>query len=91
MPSEEGRPRPVASPTGRDLEDEYVFFDENGDQVHVLNGTAREIYLLCDGTRTLGEVARMLTERFEVDEATARKDVASLVDQLVGLKLLTLS
>jgi pyrroloquinoline quinone biosynthesis protein D len=74
---------------GKDLEEEYIFFDEKGDRVHVLNGTAREIYLLCDGTRTTGEIAKILTERFSVDEPTAMTDVASLLEELVELELVS--
>ncbi len=73
----------------RDLEDEYLFFDAEGDRVHVLNETARRIYLLCDGTRTEEEIARVLCEEFEVEEATASADVARTVEALRGLGLVS--
>ncbi len=73
----------------RDLDDEYVFFDAEGDRVHVLNATARRIYLLCDGTRTEEEIARVLCEEYEVDEATAKADVQRTVGELRCLGLVT--
>ena len=34
--------KPAAQVDGRDLGDEYLFYDRDGDRVHVLNETARE-------------------------------------------------
>lgn len=73
--------------TGRDLGDEYIFLDPAGDKLHVLNGTAREILLLCDGRRTTPEVARVMCERFEVDEDTALADAQATLKTLLELGL----
>jgi pyrroloquinoline quinone biosynthesis protein D len=73
---------------GRDLGDEYVFYDSSGEKLHILNGTAREIYLLCDGSRTLREVAGALAEMYEVEEETAREDVLRTARRLTILELL---
>ena len=83
--------RPAASSTfkSRDLEEEFLVYDPDGDQVHVLNGTAREIYLLCDGNRNPSEIAAVLTERYQVDEQQALADVNETMDSLIGLGLLT--
>ena len=91
MSDDRSRPRPLEEVSGTDLGDEYIFYDDQGDQVHVLNGTAREIYLQCDGNRTRQEIAASLCEKYEVDQATAESDVTEVINQLVELKLLTLS
>ena len=83
------RPRSTARPA-EDLGDEYLFYDASGDVVHVLNGTAREIFLLCDGTRSLEEVGREIAGSYEVAPEIARRDVEEIVAQLVELGLLTL-
>ena len=85
-PSE--RPRPIDGVWGRDLGDEYVFYEQDGDKVHVLNGTAREIFLLLDGERTLEDVVAALGRRYDVDDETLARDVADTVAHLRRLRLL---
>lgn len=82
-------PRPAPGAYGRDAGDECLFRDSDGLRIHVLNRTAREIYLLCDGSRSLGEVAGEVASRYSVDAGTARADVDELVDLLVGLGILS--
>ena len=80
--------RPVAKAEGRDLGDEYLFYDREGDRVHVLNETAREVFLLCDGSRTEDEVASAFAEKHQTDQATARNDAAALLRDLSELGLI---
>jgi hypothetical protein len=75
-------PRRTGTHLEKDLSGEYLFYDPSGDLLHVLNGTAREIYLLCDGKRTLRGIASELLARFEVDEETSRRDCAATVAAL---------
>ena len=83
------KPRPAAGAFGRDAGDECLFRDADGMRIHVLNRTAREIYLLCDGSRSPAEVAGELAERYTVDPGTALSDVDDLVDLLVRLGILS--
>ena len=62
MPEQNCRPAASSTQKSRDLEEEFLVYDPDGDQVHVLNGTAREIYLLCDGNRKPPEIAAVMTE-----------------------------
>ncbi len=82
------RPRPVAGAQGKDLGDEYLFYDRDHDRVHVLNGTAREIYLLFDGERTEAEVAGTLAATYGIGADLAREDTSRLVEELAGLGLI---
>jgi hypothetical protein len=79
--------RPIAVATGRDLGDEYLFYDREHDRIHVLNETAREVFLLCDGVRTEHEIGEILAGRFEIDEPSALADAHELVGVLVELGL----
>lgn len=81
-------PKPTEQHMSRDLGDEYIFYDQSGDQVHLLNGSAREIYLLCDGSRTVDQVAVVMAERFEVDHDTALADARRIIGQLMEKNLL---
>ena len=91
MISSTQRPKRSEAMSGRDLGDEYLFYDASGDSVHVLNGTAREIYLLCDGSRSVADLVRAIVERYEVEESEARKDIETVLNELSALGLLTLS
>jgi pyrroloquinoline quinone biosynthesis protein D len=82
------KPRPAPGTIGRDSGDECLFRDADGERIHVLNQTAREIYLLCDGSRSSEEIASELALRYTVDTGTARADVDEMVAQLVGLGIL---
>ena len=82
-------PRPAPGAYGRDAGDECLFRDRDGMRIHVLNRTAREIYLLCDGSRSQAEVAGELVTRYTVDPGTARADVDDLVELLVQLGILS--
>ena len=68
--------------------DEYLFYDRGNDQVNVLNSTAREIFLLCDGQRTEDEIAESLAEAYDLDPATAGKDTRQTLKRLYDLGVL---
>jgi PqqD family protein of HPr-rel-A system len=72
---------------GRDLGDEYMFYDSAHEQVHVLNATAREIFLLCDGTASVREIVRRFGARFGVDDSIALRDVEETLGRLLSLGL----
>ena len=84
-------PRHAPGFTGKDLGEEYVILDAKGDRFTHLNATAREIYLLCDGSRSTDDVARALADAFEVDAETARADTAKAIEELMELGILILS
>jgi hypothetical protein len=91
MVSPGDRPRRLEKLEGKDLGDEFLFYDAEGETVHVLNGTAREVYLLCDGNRTVGDLVEAMLARYEVEESTVHKDIDEILTQLVDLGLLTLA
>ena len=88
MTTSDFAPRPSDEYMSRDLGDEYLFYDRKGDRIHVLNGTARDIYLLCDGKKTSNEIAEAISDKYEVDPETARTDVQRTIQDLVRLGLL---
>jgi len=72
----------------KDLGDEYLFYDSRGDRVHVLNATARSIYMLCDGTLSEAEVADRFAAMYGIDGATAERDIEQTLGQLTEIGLL---
>ena len=83
-----GRPQRNAEIPQKDLVTEYVFYATGVERFHVLNETARAILLLCDGSRTLDEIAAALCETYELDPAAAREDVRLLVEDLIRIGVL---
>ncbi len=79
---------PTDAHKGTDLGDEFLFYDGGNDRVHVLNATAREIFLLFDGSRSEDEVVQVFAERHGLDEHQARGDVLETVRRLRDLGLL---
>ena len=72
----------------RDLGDEILAYDRERGKVHVLNTTARQIYELCDGSRTVGEIAKQMASKYEIDAEKARCDVLATIERLVQLSLI---
>ena len=84
----EERPQRRPDVSVRMVEGETVILDRQGGLIHQLNPTASYIWDRCDGQWTLEDIARQLTEAFDVDAATVRGDVATIVAEFRRLNLL---
>lgn len=56
----------------------------------VLNGSAGATLELVDGTRSVADIVEALVERFDVDPAMAKNDVADLLTRLAERRLVEL-
>ncbi len=83
----DSRPQAIEGVLGRDLGDEYLFYDSSHEQVHVLNATAREIFLLCDGQASVREIVRRFGARFDLEDSIAQRDVEETLARLLSLGL----
>jgi hypothetical protein len=72
-----------------ELVDEMVIYDAVSSQAASLNETARLIWELCDGTRTVDALSAELAQHFEmpVDEIAA--SVREALERLCELRLVT--
>jgi hypothetical protein len=70
---------------------EWILYDPETRDVHVLNVSAALVWSLLDGTRSLGEVAEMVAEEVagEPDPDTVLGDVRDAVDTFRESGLLT--
>ena len=55
---------------------------------HDLNPVASRIFELCDGARTVAEIASTLVDEFEVDASIAEADAVQFVAELLQMRLL---
>jgi pyrroloquinoline quinone biosynthesis protein D len=70
---------------------ESLLYCATRDQASALNRTATEIWELCDGTRTIGAIARALGQRYGVDDEYLLADVTAAVTTLRARGLVDLS
>ena len=65
-----------------EIDDEILLVDLDGGELFSLSGTAREIWRLIDGSRTLGEIADTVASGYSVEEKQLQRDVERFVAQL---------
>jgi len=56
----------------------------------VLNATAHDIVLHCDGEAKVHEIVTALSEAYEIDEPTLRSDALECLTDLLGRNLVVL-
>ncbi len=64
-----------------EIENEGIVFDEDRGSWHHMNPIARVIWDCCDGTGTVEEIARDISEVFEEDLDTVRESVLDTLRQ----------
>lgn len=82
------RPKRRADLRTHIVEGETVVLDRREGLIHQFNKTASFIWELCDGSRTFDQLSRELCEVFEVELATAERDVQTTVETLRRSRLL---
>ena len=70
---------------------ESLLYSAARDEATALNRTATEIWELCDGTTSVGAIARILGQRYGVDEAYLLSDVTTAVATLRARGLVDVS
>jgi hypothetical protein len=68
---------------------EAVIISPAENVVRMLNPVGSRIWELCDGSHTLDQIATVLTQEFDVDEAHARQSVDVFVTELAAKDLVT--
>jgi hypothetical protein len=84
-------PKKIEGAVTRDLGEEFLVYEPGRDRVHVLSDRAKEVFRLCDGTRTLEAIALELAVTHPVEMEAARRDVQETVQQLVSQGLVSMS
>jgi len=70
-----------------DLGDELVLLDTATRAVFTVNGTGREVWNRLADPASIADLAEALVAHFRVDEATATRDVVTLLDALAAMGL----
>lgn len=72
-----------------ELVDELLIYDVEGSQAHCLNGSAMKVWALCNGERTVSEIARALN--MDLDPEAAEALVWCALDQFTEKHLLEIA
>jgi hypothetical protein len=75
----------------RRIGDEMVVLKNTADSAHILNKTAAAVWELCDGERSLDEIAERICDRFEVSFEEARADIEEIIGRLIQVGILAQS
>jgi coenzyme PQQ synthesis protein D (PqqD) len=73
------------------IEGELLLFDPAQATVLYCNQMASVVWHLCDGSRTIAEIARLLGDAFPEARRQVAADVPEAVEQLVAHRALTLT
>jgi len=71
----------------RTFEGETLILDRINGQIHHLNSTASYVWKQCDGSST-SAIAEKLAQAFQIDRASAEKDVSVLLSEMTRMNLL---
>lgn len=66
-----------------EVDGDVSLYDARREFVLVLNRTASDIWLLCDGERTMNEIAETLATAYRTEPDAIRSDVESTVNQFL--------
>jgi hypothetical protein len=79
--------RPIGPPPAHILETEVKgdlsLYDPGQEKVLVLNGTATDVWLLCDGGQTADRIVELIAAAHGQDAATIRAEVMSTIRQFI--------
>ena len=79
--------RPIGPPPPHVIETEVKgdlsLYDPRQERVLVLNGTATDVWLLCDGEQTADRILELIAAAYGEDAAVIRTDVETTIHQFV--------
>jgi hypothetical protein len=67
---------------------QWVLLDIQSGQYFSLDPVGGRIWQLCDGTRSVRQIAEVVSDEFDTEGQSVEDDVAGLVSELVGESLL---
>lgn len=88
MPNLNDIPRHRRGQYLEELDGESVVFGRTSSKTYFMNGTASAIWKLCDGSRSVQDIANVLEGIYPESTSEIASDVAQIVDRLVAEGLL---
>lgn len=67
-----------------------MLFDSASGRLFELNESGKKAWVLMDGKRSLGEVAKAISKEYGIDKKEAMNDLLNFVKEMLDLNLLTI-
>ena len=90
QPPEPLRVRPSPGTVGKRMDDQYVLIQLETNRIYQLNRTGAQLWELLEAGRDLEQAQEQMQREFDVDEQQLRREVSTLVGELVAKGLLEL-
>ncbi len=87
-PDQQTRPRQAAGVVAQQAAGKWVLLDVKSGQYFALDEVAGRIWQLCDGSRSVQQIAEVVREEYDTGGEAVGDDVAAFVSELVGESLL---
>ena len=71
------------------VDDDLIVYSPSSERYFTLNRTAREVWAMADGTRTVDGIAEELAGRYGVEPSIVKADIAEIVRGFVEADLLS--
>lgn len=84
----QSRPRPAEGVVWREGETSVLLLNPSDGRYFALEDSGGRIWTLCDGSRSIAEIARVLHEEYDAPLDAVEADVLELIVELVDEKLL---
>lgn len=69
----------------------FTIVSNNSNKTVYLNSTASDIFLLCDGKKSIEDICNQMLSEYDVDTETLQKDIVKIVRDLQWNRLIKLS
>ncbi len=70
-----------------EIDGDISLYDPHTEQVTVLNGTASDVWRVCDGEHSLGEIVDLLARAYGVEPRSIHDDVAAAISSFRDARL----
>jgi pyrroloquinoline quinone biosynthesis protein D len=77
-------PRKSERIAARTVQGKAVVIILDAHQIHTLNAVGTRVFELCDGRRSVADIAVEIARHFEVDLSTAERDSLDFLQQLIA-------
>jgi hypothetical protein len=84
----EDRPKRKETLVTEEVNDDFLVADFRESTMHVLNPTAAAVFEMCDGQRSISEIAAILAEYFRMPAEAVGQDVLKIVGEFQKLGFL---
>ncbi len=80
---------PVPQILETEIDGDISLYNPGNESVTILNGTASDVWMLCDGEHSAEEIISLLASSYGVDVERIRDEVTRAIDEFVEAELLS--